>query len=128
MDRTLTLAKRKNRRRQGRNARAWQQFSPDGWNCRFCPHDYRTHLSASAQPHIYRLATQEEEKERSVRLYRYLPPLQDKGRRVLLRRITVAKNAEIVATFCAACAKELDTAQVLCYQRTLATGEVVGVR
>ena len=128
MDRTLTPAKRKNRHRQGRNARAWQRFSPDGRSCRFCPHDYRTHLSASGQPHIYRLATPEEEKERSMKLYRYLPPFQEKGRRVLVRRITVAKHAEFIATYCTACAKELDTAQVLCYQRTLATGEVVGVR
>ena len=63
-----------------------------------------------------------------MRLYRYLPPFQDDGRRVLVRRITVAKHAEIIATYCSACARELDTAQVLCYQRTLATGEVVGVR
>ena len=67
-------------------------------------------------------------KERSVRLYRYLPPFQDRSYRVLVRRITVAKHAEIIATYCTACAKELDTAQVLCYQRTLGTGEVVGVR
>ena len=46
---------------------------------------------------------------------------------VLVRRVTVARHAEIVTAFCVACAEAAQTAQVLCYQRSLATGEVVGI-
>ena len=42
--------------------------------------------------------------------------------------MTVSREAEIVTAFCTACALEMDTPQVLCYQRTLGTGEVVGLK
>ena len=47
---------------------------------------------------------------------------------MLAKRVTVAKHAELVTAYCKACAEELATGQVLCYQRTLAVGEVVGLR
>ena len=124
MDKTLTRARRANRRRQERNWRAWQRYSPDGKRCRHCQHMNETHLSTSGQPHFYRKATPEEERDPAVPMYRHYRP--DKSY-VRVRRITVAKHAEIIATFCLACADEMRTAQVLCYQRTLATGEVVGI-
>ena len=124
MDRTLTRARRRNRRRQDRNWNAWQRYSPDGKRCRHCPHDASTHLSTSGQPHYFRRATPEEESDPTVRLYRHHRP---DGPSVPVRRVTVARHAEIIATFCTACADEIGTAQTLCYQRTLATGEVVGI-
>ena len=47
---------------------------------------------------------------------------------MLVKRITVANRAELLTAFCTACAREKDTAQVLCFQRTLAKGEVVGLK
>ena len=47
---------------------------------------------------------------------------------MLVRRMTVAKHAEVIAAFCVACAEAAQTEQVLCYQRTRAVGEVVGIR
>ena len=50
------------------------------------------------------------------------------GSEVLVKRVTVASRAELLTAFCTACAKDKDTAQVLCFQRTLAKGEVVGLK
>ena len=44
---------------------------------------------------------------------------------MLVKRITVANRAELLTAFCTACARDKQTAQVLCFQRTLAKGEVV---
>ena len=41
--------------------------------------------------------------------------------------MTVAGRAEVVTAYCTACADELRTHQALCFQRSLAVGEVVGV-
>ena len=125
MDSTLTRAKRTNKHRQERNFRAWQRFSPDGTTCRFCKHDHTQHLCTSAQPHFYRPATEAERRDPRVMLYRHTST--DNGS-VLVRRVTVAKHTEIVTAFCVACAEAAQTAQVLCYQRSLATGEVVGIK
>ena len=46
---------------------------------------------------------------------------------MLVKRVIVARKPELVAAFCQACAKELNTDQVLCFQRTLARGEVIGL-
>ena len=124
MDRTLKRAKRSNRRRQNRNYNAWLRFSTDGTSCRHCPHDNTTHLSTSGQPHFFRRATPEEENDFSVKLHRHHIP---DGPSVLVRRVIVARNTELLTTFCTACADEIETSQVMCYQRTLAAGEVVGV-
>ena len=125
MDSTLTRAKRTNKHRQERNFKAWQRFSPDGTTCRFCRHDHTQHLCTSGQPHFYRPATEAERRAPRVMLYRHTST--DNGS-VLVRRVTVARHAEIVTAFCVACAEAAQTAQVLCYQRSRATGEVVGIK
>ena len=125
MDRTLKRGKRNNKRRGQRNGGAWRRFSPDGTTCRFCEHDGSAHLCASAQPHFYRRATEEERGDPRVTLYRYDT---QEGGSALVRRVVVANHAELITAFCVLCAKAMGTSQMLCYQRTLATGEVVGVR
>ena len=125
MDRTLNRAKRHNRRRSGRNFSAWVRFSSDGETCRYCKHTNEEHLVSSGQPYFYRPATEEEKTNPRVTLYRHT--LVD-GTYVLVRRMTVAKHAEIIAAFCMACAESFQTSQVLCYQRTRAIGEVVVIK
>ena len=124
MDRTLKKAKRHNKRRGQRNHGAWRSFAPDGNICRYCPHDGSQHLVSSGQPHFYRPATEEERRDPWVRLYRHNLP---EGGSVLVRRMTVANRAELITAYCVACAESIGTAQVLCFQRNLAIGEVVGL-
>ena len=132
MDRTLKRAKRNNKRRGRRNHAAWQRFSPDGKTCRYCPHDGSLHLCQSGQPHFFRPATEAERRSPSVMLYRHrLPeggsiPGSESGT-WLVRRMTVANRAELITAYCTACAAIIETGQVLCYQRNLAVGEVVGI-
>ena len=128
MDRTLKRAKRNNKRRGQRNHGAWQRFSPDGdpVSCsRYCPHDGSKHLCRSGQPHFYRPATEAERRDPTVMLYRHTLP---GGGSMLVRRMTVASGAELITAFCVACAESIGTAQVLCFQRNLAIGEVVGIQ
>ena len=40
---------------------------------------------------------------------------------------TVANHAELITAFCVACAESIGTHQVLCYQRNVGVGEVVGI-
>ena len=132
MDRTLKRATRRNTRRQGRNGSAWRRFSPDGTHCPYCRHDGAAHLVTSAQPHFYRPATAAERRNPSEQLYRHTPVSSTgqalpQGSSVLVKRVTVAKHAELITAFCTACADDLHTHQALCYQRSLAVGEVVGV-
>ena len=124
MDRTLKRAKRNNKRRGQRNHGAWRRFSPDGTTCCYCPHDGSKHLCRSGQPHFFRPATEAEERDSSVMLYRHTPP---QGGSVLVRRMTVANRAELITAFCTTCAESMGTPQVLCFQRNLAIGEVVGI-
>ena len=125
MDRTLTTKRTRNRKRIRRNHGAWRRFSNEGSICPYCPHHGSLNLVQSAQPHFYRRATANEERNPHARLYRYTT--QD-GDRVLVRRMTVARNAEIITAYCTACAESMRTHQVLCYQRKVAVGEVVGIR
>ena len=125
MDRTLQPAKRPSKRRRARNRTAWKLLSPHGQECPFCQHPIQEHICSSGQPHFYRPATSSEERSRSVKLYAH--PFPD-GSHILIRRITVAKQAELITAFCKTCAKAKNTDQVLCYQRTLAKGEVVGLK
>ena len=125
MDRTLRKAKRNNRRRGQRNSGAWERFCPDGKTCRYCPHDGSQHLVSSGQPHFFRPATEAERNDLSVMLYRHRLP---EGGSVLVRRMTVATRAELITAYCVACAESIGTEQVLCYQRNLAIGEVVGLK
>ena len=125
MDRTLPAKRTRNRKRIRRNHGAWKHFSREGSICPYCPHHGSLHLVQSAQPHFYRKATADEERDPHVILYGYKTP---DGDRVLVRRMTVARNAEIITAYCTACAEGMRTNQVLCYQRKLAVGEVVGIR
>ena len=125
MDRTLKRAKRNNRRRGRRNHGAWRRFAPDGNICRFCPHDGSQHLCRSGQPHFFRPATEAERRDPSVMLYRHRLP---GGGSMLVRRMTVANRAELITAYCVACAEPMKTDQVLCFQRNLAVGEVVGLQ
>ena len=124
MDRMLKKATRRNKRRSQRNHGAWRRFSPDRTTCRYCKHDGSKHLCQSGQPHFYRPATEEERRDPFERLYRYKLP---EGSSVLVRRMVVANHAEIITAFCTVCALEMDTPQVLCYQRNVGVGEVVGL-
>ena len=124
MDRMLKRATRKNKRRQDRNGTAWRRFSPDGTTCRYCKHSGAQHLVSSGQPHFYRPATAAEKRDPSVQLYRHTLP---QGGSVLVRRMVVASHAELITAFCIPCAESLNTHQVLCYQRNVGVGEVVGL-
>ena len=93
--------------------------------CRYCKHDHTTHLTSSGQPHFYRPATEAEKRDPSVMLYRHT---LSQGGSVLVRRMVVANHAELVTAFCTACAESIGTHQVLCYQRNVGVGEVVGVQ
>ena len=125
MDRTLKKARRHNRRRGQRNHAAWQRFSSDGETCRYCPHDNTEHLMSSGQPHFFRPATGWERRDPHFMLYRHMLP---EGGSVLVRRMTVANRAELITAYCTACAESMSTSQVLCFQRNLAIGEVVGLK
>lgn len=124
MDRTLRPAKRRNRRRRERNSGAWERFCPDGRTCRYCGHTGAEHLISSGQPHFFRPATEAERRDPRLLLYRHALL---GGGSVLVRRITVAGRAELITAFCTTCARSIGTGQVLCYLRSLATGEVVGL-
>ena len=47
---------------------------------------------------------------------------------MLVRRMVVANRAELITAYCLTCAESIGTSQVLCYQRNLAVGEVVGIQ
>ena len=125
MDRTLKRAKRNNKRRGQRNSGAWERFCPDGIHCRYCGHSGAQHLVSSGQPHFFRPATAVERRDPSVMLYRHTLP---DGGSTLVRRITVANPAELITAYCVPCAESIGTSQVLCFQRSTAIGEVVGVK
>ena len=124
MDRTLNPVKRGNKRRKTRNWKAWELLSPNGRRCRFCPHTADDHLCSSGQPHFFRPATKQELQNPYEKLYRHDLP---DGNSVLVKRVIVAQKPELITAFCQACAEELQTSQVLCFQRTRAKGEVVGL-
>ena len=124
MDRTLRKAKRNSKRRRQRNHGAWRRFSPDGKACRYCPHDDTDHLMSSGQPHFFRPATEAERRDPWVILYRHRLP---NGNSMLVRRMTVANSAELITAYCVDCAESMGTSQVLCYQRNLAIGELIGI-
>ena len=41
--------------------------------------------------------------------------------------MVVASHAELITAFCIPCAESIGTHQVLCYQRNVGIGEVVGL-
>ncbi len=73
---------------------------------------------------FYRPASDAERLSSSVRLYRHDTP---ESGPVLIRRMVVARAAELITVFCTACATEMETAQVACCQRNTGVGEVVGL-
>ena len=132
MDRTINPERRPSKRRQARNWKAWQLISQGSVKCPFCPHSAADHVCSSAQPHYYRLATEGEKQNPWEKLYRHDPVSSTgealpNGDFILVKRVVVANRAEIITSFCLTCADELQTHQALCYQRTLANGEVVGL-
>ena len=132
MDRTLKRAKRRNKKRVERNSGAWGRFCPDGIHCRYCKHDCSKHLLSSGQPHFYRPATAAERRDPYLMLYQHNPVSSTgqalpEGGSALVRRMTVANRAELITAYCAACAESIGTHQVLCYQRNVGVGEVVGI-
>lgn len=124
MDKTLTPVRRANKKRRARNHKAWALLSPDGENCRFCPHKSHDHRMSSAQPHFYRPATPEEHQDPRKKTRLHTLP---NGDTVPVRRVVVSNQPELTTLFCLACAKDKDTGQVTCYSRSLANGEVVGL-
>ena len=132
MDRTLKRAKRRNKKRIQRNSGAWERFCPDGVHCRYCKHDGSKHLLSSSQPHFFRPATEAERRDPYLMLYRHNPVSSTgqalpEGGSALVRRMTVANRAELITAYCTACAESIGAHQVLCFQRNLAIGEVVGL-
>ncbi|MYD36311.1 MAG: hypothetical protein F4X20_04740 [Dehalococcoidia bacterium] len=124
MDKTLKKARRASVKRRQKNVRAWKNFAFDGGICPYCGHDGGSHLTVAIQPHFYRPATPEESGDGRVTLYTHrIGP----DRVVLVRRITVARDADIVTAYCTTCANRLRTSQALCFQQTHGVGEVVGV-
>ena len=124
MDKTLRKARRPNIKRRQKNVRAWKRFALDGGMCPYCRHDGSAHLTVAIQPHFYRPATTEECGSRSVTLYTHR--VGEKGL-ILVRRISIARDADIVTAYCSTCATRLRTSQVLCFQQTHGIGEVVGI-
>ena len=124
MDKTLNPRKRSSKYRRARNSSAWQLIGGSD-NCIFCPHQASDHLTSSGQPHFYRPATTEERgqfsSDFSLRWYEL-----KNGSRIIAKKIIVGKKAELITAYCKECAKEKDTSQVMCYQRVLAVGELVG--
>ena len=122
MDRTMKVAARTNKRRGRRNARAWTLFATSEGLCPFCGHKVSGHVVSSGQPHFFRLATDTEVRTKAGNLYAETKP---HGSRVFLRRLTVANRAETDMAGCLICAEGVGTAQVVCYVRNVASGEVV---
>ncbi len=124
MDKTLRKARRASVKRRQKNVRAWRRFALDGSICPYCGHDGGSHLTVAKQPHFYRPATPEESGDGRVMLYTHRIGAD---RVILVRRITVARDADIVTVYCTTCASRLRTSQALCFQQTHGVGEVVGI-
>ena len=118
-DVTLNLSHSRSRKLVVRQRAAWNRFADHEGSCPFCHHASIDHVFSSGQPHFFRSAT-EAESDGPGRLYVH----PDYG---LLKRLSVAKEAEVLRVYCAACAEEKATVQVVCFIRTWGTGEVVGV-
>ena len=125
MDSTLTTG-RSQRRAQERNGVAFRRLA-GSYDCPFCSHDIEFHLMTSGQPHFFSPATDDDYRRWLASEGPNLSRVEDgRGRWVKARRHVVARGAELQTLFCRACAQELSTDQVMCFQRTLAVGELVG--
>lgn len=117
-DVTLELSRVSSPKVIARQKAAWKRFAGPQDLCPFCRHSGADHMWSSQQPYFFRPAT-EEESGGAGRLYVHV----DYG---LLKRLTVAKGAEVLQVYCGACAEEKATGQVVCFIRTWGIGEVVG--
>ena len=118
-DVTLELSHTRSRKLVTQQRAAWNRFADHEGRCPFCHHVSVDHVFSSGQPHFFRPA-REAESDGPGRLYVH----PDYG---LLKRLPVARGAEVLRVYCAACAEEKATVQVVCLIRTWGTGEVVGV-
>ena len=100
----------------------WRSFATAENVCPLCGHGPHVHLISVAQPVVFRPATEDEKADVNIPLW----TSSEEGD-VLLRRVVIAKRVEPVTVWCGQCAKELKTAQVLCYLRRVATGEIIGL-
>ena len=124
MDKTLKKARRANYKRRQKSVRAWRRFALDGGGCPYCGHDGGSHLTVAIQPHFYRPATPEERGDGRATLFTHRIGVD---RIILVKRITVARDADIITAYCTTCAKRIRTSQVLCFEQTYGVGEVVGI-
>ena len=126
MDRTLKRGKRNNKRRGQRNGGAWRRFSPDGVHpaATASTTGHNTSMSSAAS-----LTSSGPRRRRSGATPRSCSTgtICRRAARCLVRRITVANRAELITAYCVTCAESMGTPQVLCFQRNLAIGEVVGL-
>ena len=89
--------------------------------------------TGSQAPHLLRAAQllparHREREKRDPTVMLYTRTDTPRNGTILLRRITVSKQAEVITAFCTACRRgSLGTSQVLCYQRTLSHGRRSGV-
>ena len=89
----------------------------NGDTCRFCDHNYRDHAGLVRQPHFFRLRSAHDTS---------LEYVDDDG--TSLTKMVVARAAELEELCCQECAEEIGTSQVVCWQKSVARGEIVGVR
>lgn len=121
-DRTLLVDKGKgkpNPYQIARLGRAWDRAAEDG-RCSYCGHGGREHRGTAMQPHFYARTSNDDPKGR----YFHFPELDEV---IPLRKYVVAKEVELATLFCMTCAEDLGTDQVMCFQRTDATGEFLGI-
>ncbi len=104
--------------------RAWRRYCLDGEACPLCLHGPSSHVCEFGQPHFYEKATEEDVRDRTVPLYRYDLP---QGGSTLVRRVVAAPDTAIVTALCIYCAEGKRIEEELCFQATLATGEVRGI-
>ena len=84
--------------------------------CRFCGHHYGDHVASVGQPHFFRLRS----------AYDTSPEYADNGG-MSLTKVVVACAAELEELFCYECAESMNASQVVCWMKSVARGEIVGI-
>ena len=108
-----------------RHYKAYLRMMSDSHECRFCSHLNTEHLSSSGQPYFYRVIRKGDAMPNIGVYTHYFDEAKTRG--VLIHRVVVAKEPELITMYCTQCALDKDTSQVMCYQRTLANGEIKGL-
>ena len=124
-DKTLTPRKRQSKKRMSRSYKAYLTMMSGSHECRFCSHLNTEHLTSSGQPFFYRVIGKEDAVPNTGVYTHYFD--EAKRRAVLIHRVVVAKEPELITMYCKQCALDKNTSQVMCYQRTLANGEIKGL-